>query len=407
MDQEVKYIDIDKLVLWTENPRDPIDENATDQEVVNRAFEDKDSKWSLSKLAKEMGDYYDLSELPTVVFHGKKPVVYDGNRRIVLGKIKNGLVKVEGADDFKIPSFPTKLPCNVCTKPIALKNVYRKHADSGSWTPLDRDIFLHKFMKEEKSILLKLEDSTNLISNNPHLNQGFVKQEIFTAHNLAEMGFEFEGDNLVSKHTAKEAKAILKDVSNQIALKNITTRKNRGQVLTLLENSNREVIDKNRQNPVGKTQIHFDPAKADKKQRQSPRVKTKEQVIFGGILYLKSGDVSNLYRDIADLFSFYKSNKNTLSDSFPSLIRMSLRLLCEAAAPKGINDYINSYFEKAKKELDSDTKTSLSNQNVNKGTLAQLLHTGAHNYSAANNLEQTIAVSIILGAMLTQSHGKK
>jgi hypothetical protein len=30
MNQEVKYIKIEDLVLWTENPRDPIDKNATD-----------------------------------------------------------------------------------------------------------------------------------------------------------------------------------------------------------------------------------------------------------------------------------------------------------------------------------------------------------------------------------------
>jgi hypothetical protein len=30
MSQEVKYIKIEDLVLWTENPRDPIDKNATD-----------------------------------------------------------------------------------------------------------------------------------------------------------------------------------------------------------------------------------------------------------------------------------------------------------------------------------------------------------------------------------------
>jgi len=28
MNQEVKYIEIQDLVLWTENPRDPIDKNA-------------------------------------------------------------------------------------------------------------------------------------------------------------------------------------------------------------------------------------------------------------------------------------------------------------------------------------------------------------------------------------------
>jgi hypothetical protein len=38
--------------------------------------------------------------------------------------------------------------------------------------------------------------------------------------------------------------------------------------------------------------------------------------------------------------------------------------------------------------------------------LIQLLHVGAHNYKASKNMEQTLAISIILGAMLKISHGK-
>jgi len=37
MDQEVKELNIKDLVLWTENPRDPIDEFATDQDIVDKA----------------------------------------------------------------------------------------------------------------------------------------------------------------------------------------------------------------------------------------------------------------------------------------------------------------------------------------------------------------------------------
>ena len=33
--QKVELIKIKDLVLWTENPREPIDENATDQEIVD------------------------------------------------------------------------------------------------------------------------------------------------------------------------------------------------------------------------------------------------------------------------------------------------------------------------------------------------------------------------------------
>ena len=94
MEQTIKYIAISDLVLWTENPRDPIDVNATDQDVVNRAILDQNAKWNLKRLAKEMGDFYDFSELPTVVYIKNKPVVYDGNRRIILAKIKHKLVSI-------------------------------------------------------------------------------------------------------------------------------------------------------------------------------------------------------------------------------------------------------------------------------------------------------------------------
>ena len=50
MDQEVKYIHVKDLVLWTENPRDPIDENATDQDIVDKALADVSNKWTLDKL---------------------------------------------------------------------------------------------------------------------------------------------------------------------------------------------------------------------------------------------------------------------------------------------------------------------------------------------------------------------
>jgi len=44
MEQKVEYINIKDLILWTENPRNPIDVNAKDQEIVNRAIEDKSLK---------------------------------------------------------------------------------------------------------------------------------------------------------------------------------------------------------------------------------------------------------------------------------------------------------------------------------------------------------------------------
>jgi hypothetical protein len=88
---------------------------------------------------------------------------------------------------------------------------------------------------------------------------------------------------------------------------------------------------------------------------------------------------------------------------------MAMRLLAEAAATDSktnLGTYLKSNFKKAKETLDTDKKTTLSTQNVTESTIEQLLHIGAHHYSGANNLEQTLAVSIILGKILEITHGK-
>ncbi|RJP47970.1 MAG: hypothetical protein C4557_13485 [Anaerolineaceae bacterium] len=410
MDQEVKYVNIKNLVLWTENPRDPIDENATDQDIVDRAIKDSSKKWTLDKLAKEMGEYYDFSELPTVVFHGSKPVVYDGNRRMILGKIKYNLVAVPSEINVQIPDFPEEIPCNVCIKEIALKNVYRKHSDSGSWQPLERDIFLHKFMKEDKSPFLILEEATGIISNNPHLNQRFVKDEVFREDILELMGFSLKSGILHSVHNDEEGYSILSDVSQKVENKKITTRKNRGKVVDILEPSSLQIIERNKKNNARLAHISFEDSKkllAGK--RQTRRTSKKESEIFGGKLYLRSGQVSDLYRDIVDLHEYYIKEKDNLSRSFPSIIRMALRLLCETAA-KDINvaleDYVSNNYVKAKKTFSQDVKTTLSSQNVTETDIVKLLHTGAHNYKASSNMEQTIALSIAVGGMIKITHGK-
>lgn len=411
MGQEVRTLKLEDLVLWTENPRDPIDEKASDQNIVDRALVDERSKWSLPKLAKEMGNHYDYSELPTVVFHGKKPVVYDGNRRVILGKIKHGLVSVDGFDTASIPSFPNEIPCNVCSKDIALQNVYRKHADTGSWLPLERDVFLHKHMNQEKTPFLIMEESTGLISANPHLNQRFVKEEIFREDILAKLGISFAGEKILSKHSPTETQAILDDISKKIKEKEISTRKNRGDVLAVLDPSSQQIIGEHSRHKPREVDLNAKNAVVGgtTKQKQSKRIRTKTTEIFGGPLYLSIGGVSNLYRDIVDLHVFYSKEKNSLSEVFPCLIRMALRLLCEAAAKdckKDMDKYIQPRFQKAKDTLDQDAKTTLSNNNVTEKSIIQLLHTGAHNYTASANMAQTLAVSIIVGAILTDSHGK-
>lgn len=38
--QQVEYIPLDDLVLWTENPRDPLDGDYTNDDVIRRATDD-------------------------------------------------------------------------------------------------------------------------------------------------------------------------------------------------------------------------------------------------------------------------------------------------------------------------------------------------------------------------------
>lgn len=414
--QRVEILRLEDLVLWTENPRDPIDKDASDQDIVDRALLDKSAKWTLPKLAREMGEYYDFSELPTVVFHGDKPIVYDGNRRIILAKIYHGLVDVDRNIPY-LPFIPQEIPCNVCDREIALKNILRKHGNSGSWTTLDRDWFLHNIMGEDMSTFLMLEEKTGLISANPCLNKRFVKEEIFKPSVLEDLGFKIEREGLYSRYSDEVAQLILDDLIDKIKNEVISTRKKRGQVKDVLSSSSLLAIEEFENKDFKPLNLYHTPTieesnnpnKEEKSPRRTRRVKSVEVPLFGELLYLKAGVVNNLHRDITDLYNYYISNKNNLSPSFPCLIRMSLRLLCETAANDilGNNDlgtYIKTNFALAKKTLSQDQKTLLANQNVKDDTMLQLLHTGAHNYKTTPNVEQTIAISIILGAMLMITH---
>lgn len=143
---------------------------------------------------------------------------------------------------------------------------------------------------------------------------------------------------------------------------------------------------------------------------RSRRTKKPDLPIFGGKLSLKPGHVNNFYRDVESLHDFYQIEKNRLSTDFIVIIRMSLRMLAETAAKdmkKELKDYITDHFDPAKKSLDQDAKTTLSNQSVGKDSIIKLFHTGAHDYQNSKNEEQALALSIILGAMLTLSHGKQ
>ena len=414
--QEIQILKLKDLVLWTENPRDPISPDSSDQDVADKAFADVDGRWNLKKLISDMGEYYDYSELPIVVYDKGKPVVYDGNRRILLGKIKKGMITVPSdleLDVTKISDFPDELPCNVCSPDIALKSVCRKHSDIGSWDVLGRDMFMHKYMHEPKSIFLVIDEYTGLISTNNSLNKRFVKDEIFTDSVLAQLGFKVEDGILKSKLTTEGQKRVLEDLKEKIDNKTLSTRKNRYNVFETLDETSKRIIDANKDNPFVDVTVYdktgTTPTMA-RTPRKTKRTQKKDACLFGDDIVLKFGSVNDLYRDILSIAEYYLVNKEKLSNKFPALLRMSLRLLVETAASedkKKIDRYIDAYFDNAKDLLSKDEKTTLSNNNVSKSSLSQLLNTGAHNYSDSLSYDKAYAMSLIIGKMLSISHKRR
>lgn len=144
--------------------------------------------------------------------------------------------------------------------------------------------------------------------------------------------------------------------------------------------------------------------------QRTRRKDAPKQTAFGGPLSLGSGHINNLYRDIEQIFNVYQDKKMNFSNDFIVIFRMSLRMLAETAARevnKDLKGYLTENFDQAKKSLDQNTKTLLSNQSVEKGKVVQLFQTGAHDYANSKNEEQAVALSIILGAILRITHGKK
>lgn len=422
MSQEIRHIQVKDLILWSENPREQISSGASNQDIVDRALEDKHKKWKLQELAVSMGDSYDLSELPTVVYKDDKPIVYDGNRRVILALLH---LKLVDSHEYSVetPQVPAILPCNVCDEETALNNVYRKHALRGSWNVIERDAFVHYNMGKEKSFFLTLDEALDgYISRNGVLNRVFVKEEVLNDRTLTSIGIKINAGKLQSQHSKEELLLILSDILSCVRDKKISTRNSRRNLLDVLSPNVRDMIVTNQGNdyqiievkspPVNKDAIEHNATDAGSKPR-TRRVKGAELQYFGGSLSLKTGEVNNMYRDMESLVQYYCKHKHKLSDGFPALLRMGFRLICETAAndeketkKDPVGTYVNKYFDDAKKMLSYDEKTFLSSQNVKKESITQLLHTGAHNYSSSKAPEQGKAISIILGKMLLLSHGK-
>jgi len=370
--QEIKLIKVKDLHLWSENPRDPIDSTSPDFDIIKRAIDENPKEWNLDRLVKEMGSHYDFSEIPTVVFIDNKPTVFDGNRRIAILKylqdqelyssLTGKLFLKDGPKELR-ELF--EIPCNVCDKDTALTNIERKHVNSGSWGILQREYFLHQHRKQPKSLFLMLEEQTSLISGCPSLNQGFVKDEVFTEKNLRDIGFGIKDEKIVSSYNdEQQPNDLLRKVSLLIENKDITTRKNRGKLKqTLLEKypeSKNLIIPFNEKKAVNILRYQ----EGDKFGRRTPITK-QPNILFGRKLILKNGPVNDLYCGICTIYEKFNDQENILP-----IIAMSLRLLLDTAARAYFisigdsdavekDDAYKKFLKEAKKNLSKQKENSL------------------------------------------------
>ena len=385
LEQEIKSIPLSKLRLWTENPRDPVSGNMSDSEIIKRAIANDSDNWNLDSLIVEMGKRYHLNEIPVVVANEDDTfTVYDGNRRVALLKcIKDpdlfqdafnrlGVFEVE-------PELRnlTVLPCNVCTKEIALEIVERIHRSSNKWGKLQYEQFMHNFRGRPKGPLIILDEATGgLVTANKKLNEEYVEKRLLTESNLNKIGFAIKDNELVTNHEPDEAMKILNDFARIRNEDLSSARKNPGKLKEALIELNPEkyanVPSFNEDGPITKLSTNHatndgqdvpntKPLPRNGIKKRKP-VKTQEQLLFGGTLRPKGDRSNELYRAIDDIYQHYLKNQQKRACYLP-IVAFSMRLLLETCAQeyfkanepdKDYKDGALKYFLKtAKKKMES------------------------------------------------------
>src|SRR5690606_1113544 len=90
-----------------------------------------------------------------------------------------------------------------------------------------------------------VDECSGIILGNSYMNQRYVKDEIFTEENLEKLGIKVKEDGFFSRSNKADLGKILNDVSRKIKEKIITTRKQRGDILGVLDPSTQKIIDEN------------------------------------------------------------------------------------------------------------------------------------------------------------------
>lgn len=248
-EQKISTIPLSKLRLWTENPRDPVDNSLSDSEIIQRAIANDSDNWNLDSLIYQMGKRYHFNEIPVVVENDDGTfTVYDGNRRVALLKcIQDPYLCQEAFHRLGVfevePELQklTAMPCNVCTREIALEIVERIHRSSNKWGKLQYEQFLHNFRGQPKGPLMLLDEASGgLVTNNRKLNEEYVENRLLTESNLNKIGFTVRDNELVTNHEPDVALKILNDIA-RVRIRNLSAaRKNPGKLKEALLELNPE-----------------------------------------------------------------------------------------------------------------------------------------------------------------------
>ena len=445
---EIKVTD---LILWDENARFPDNyAESSEQELIEYFISKK--TFEIENFVEEIAKDIDLPQLEKIVVwqDDGNLVVLEGNRRLTCYKIlinpdlinnkykklKSRVLQLKSEvnldDSFKLECLSSDVKDD-CFRYLDRK--HNKRNNEVGWNEPERINYAIRRGAESQNAKLKIA-ITNFVKQldfpdelkSKVLGKGYVTTFYrFVATGPAKKTFGLS----VNKNGILEYKDNLFPDKLKVIIHNVLKKKDfSGNTVDSRElNKNPEIskylkevksediskvdkdIEQNKKLDLfGEKSTDLGKPEKNPKTPKTPRTQKVIDDLFGGDLRLKKGDANDIYRDIIDLYKFYISKKDTLSKSFPSLIRMALRLLVESATEdnQSIMDYVKQNFDSAKKVLSKNHKTTLSNNSINgQKALIQLLQSGAHNYSNSANFEQTIAMSIIIGEMLKITHNKK
>jgi hypothetical protein len=410
MSYKDRILKVSELFLDESNPRFPEVRNQRD--AIDAMLEDQGDK--IANLAM---DIYSNGLNPSsrlIVFKEKNRFTDgDGNRRLTALKIletpsladsypriKKKIQQILGTKG----SVPTEVSCVVFMQRKQARRWIENNHDGEQegrgvvrWNAEQKDRFRGKpsiglAALDELSASNEITDDDRSRINKSTLDRLLEYKDSKTALSISR-----DGEKFIFGDKEKLKRAVL-GLRDQKVDRVYTSAKGRNYLADVLSDREKDADNNEREN------------NSLKGKQRSRRTKGQGVKPFGGGVFLKTGPVNNLYRDIESLFYHFARNRKSFTESFIVLFRMALRVLAETAAKevnKDLQGYLRDEFDSAKKLLDQNAKTTLANQGIRKETIVQLFQTGAHDYHNSKNEEQALALSIILGKILSNSHGRE